>query len=139
MEGFAMDSKKRDVARQLRSLEIRFEKEGRIPDAELDHWMELAVQLFGPAAEVPADHPMGARRRSFRVPTDVPAHLRVAGEAVTCRVVQLSQTGATIAGLKLVGVAAGSELELVDIAPTKEPVAVGSPCRLVHIDVSGQG
>jgi hypothetical protein len=119
------DPTKAGLARELLELEKRYEH--GLAEGEASRWEQLVTALFG------EDRPTRTRRRSFRLPAEVQAQVRIGQATFGCTLRAISQIGATLSG-PIFAHAHRGELVLSSVRVAGQDRLLEMRCEIIRVD-----
>jgi hypothetical protein len=113
------------LAQELLQLERRHEQ--GLGEGENARWEELVTLLFG------EDRPTRTRRRSFRLPVEAPAQVRIGKATFGCTLRAISQIGATLWGAIFEHANRG-DLVLASLRVAGQDRFLEMRCEIIRVD-----
>jgi hypothetical protein len=119
------------AARELLELEREYQRTG-LDQTATELWQTLAEEVFGRAHN--AHH-----RRSFRLPTEVSATVKIRHGTFGCSITDVSLVGLTLAGQVFAYISDEDPVELARVRIGSRDSEVNLRCRVIHFGQSLRG
>lgn len=124
-----MNTDKAILAQELLDLEKEYQNAG-LDGPKSERWNQLVPQLFG---EENADH----KRRSFRIPGNVPATVKIRAGTFPCEIQEVSRIGLMLQGQVFRFITHEDTVELLKFTFDKEEQPLNLTCSIARLEGSG--